>query len=79
MTDAEYEQWVATLRIRGDEAYLPGERAPRKRGWNWHPLTDEERLHYSRDRSRRLRADPAYRAREREARRRRRLARKAIR
>jgi len=76
MTNAEYERWVATLRIRGDEAYLPGEHVPL---WNWKRLTAEQRAHYHRDRSRRLRANPAYRAREREARQRREYERRTAR
>lgn len=66
MTDAEYERWLAGLTIRGDEAYLPGEKVPR---WHWHRLTEEELRHYHRDRSRRLRANPEYRERERQKRR----------
>ena len=48
----EYEEWAASLTIVGDEAYGPGERAPRP----YRRLTDEERATYQRDWARRKRA-----------------------
>jgi hypothetical protein len=48
----DYDEWVGSLRIVGDQALLPSERVPRP----WHRLTDEEREHYNRDWMRRYRA-----------------------
>lgn len=57
MTEAEYEAWLSRLEIRGDEAWMPGERkAP-----------SETRRRANREYQRKLRlADPeAYRERMR--------------
>ena len=48
----KYEEWVASLTVVGDEAFVPGEKAPRP----YHRLTDEERATYNRDWMRRFRA-----------------------
>ena len=50
---ADYESWVASLTIvSDDEAYLPGEKAPRP----YRRLTDEQRATYQRDWARAKRA-----------------------
>lgn len=48
----QYEEWVSSLTIVGDEAFVPGERAPRP----YRRLTDEERATYNRDWMRQFRA-----------------------
>ena len=47
-----YDEWAGSLRIVGDQAFLPSERVPRP----YRRLTDEERSTYKRDWMRRKRA-----------------------
>jgi hypothetical protein len=63
MTDAEYEAWLASLTLVGDEAFMPGEPIPREVVDRGGLSTRDPRAYKRIWHAEQMRTNPAYRAR----------------